>query len=188
MTSRTLAEMTAEVVDSKKACGWLENPGTFPEAMALLHSEVSEALEVWRRWGLSDQTDFRSEQDELDGVEPKPEGVGSEFADILIRLLGDAWIYGEGGGGAPLNLETGAAQVAAIPFAESFPANMNILHDLVSAASRDFDGWGFEVNGGCILRFLRQLSSLYGIDLDTEFDRKLAYNRTREYRHGGKRI
>ena len=25
----------------------------------------------------------------------KPEGVGSEFADIFIRLLDDAWLFGQ---------------------------------------------------------------------------------------------
>jgi hypothetical protein len=187
---KTLAEMTAEVVKNNEDKGWYENCATFPEAMALLHSEVSEALEAWRSWGLEDRTcaghhvHTHGYGDKL----CKPEGVGSEFADIFIRLLDDAWIFGQGGGGAPLDLELGAKQVAPISLAESFPANMNVLHDLISAASRNFDGWGFEVQGGCILLFLRQLCELYGIDLTAEYERKIAYNRTRQHRHGGKAI
>jgi NTP pyrophosphatase (non-canonical NTP hydrolase) len=54
----------------------------FPAHIAMLHSEVSEALEEWRvaRW---------SETRE-DG---KPIGVGPEFADVLIRLIDTANLY-----------------------------------------------------------------------------------------------
>ena len=109
---KTIAEMQAEVVEINKALGWHDKNVTFPEAMAMLHSEVSEALEAWRVWGTEDAT--------KPVHAPKPEGIGSEFADILIRLLDDC--------------------------------------------------------------------ELYGVDLQAEYERKVAYNRTRPYRHGGKRI
>lgn len=56
--------------------GWFEKDRTFGEDIALLHSEVSEALEAYRDgdWGSTRE----------DG---KPEGVDSELADVLIRLL-----------------------------------------------------------------------------------------------------
>ena len=57
---KTLAQMTAEIVENNTAKGWYENCATFPEAMALLHSEVSEALEAWRHWGLKDVTISKS--------------------------------------------------------------------------------------------------------------------------------
>ena len=53
---KTLAQMTAEIVENNTAKGWYENCATFPEAMAMLHSEVSEALEAWRKYGLEDVT------------------------------------------------------------------------------------------------------------------------------------
>jgi len=55
--------------------------------MALLHTEVSEAVEAWRKFGTADAI-----YTESDGGQhgSKPEGIGSEFADILIRLLGTA--------------------------------------------------------------------------------------------------
>jgi NTP pyrophosphatase (non-canonical NTP hydrolase) len=112
-----LAWMGAVVHEVNEANGWHEQEVPFPEAVALLHSEVSEALEAWRAWGLEDQT---AAPDFTGLSSPKPEGVGSEFADLLIRLL--------------------------------------------------------------------HYSELFGIDLHVEFQRKLAYNRTRGYRHGGKRI
>lgn len=103
-----IAAMTDEVWDYTHRKGWEpDEDRTFGDEMALLHSEVSEALEAYRKWGFMDAT-----------VETKPEGVGSEFADILIRLL--------------------------------------------------------------------HYSRAHGIDLDWEFQRKMRYNHTRPYHHGGK--
>jgi NTP pyrophosphatase (non-canonical NTP hydrolase) len=97
--------------------GWEPDKArTFGDDIALLHSEVSEALEAYRMWKLDDAT----QPDELDSRMPKPEGVGSELADVLVRLL--------------------------------------------------------------------HTCARYGIDLHAEYERKMAYNETRAYRHGGKAL
>lgn len=180
-TGKSLAEMTAEVVANNEAHGWYENCATFPEAMAMLHSEVSEALEAWRKWGVEDVTRNCCDGDP-ECIHNKPEGVGSEFADVFIRLLDDAWLFGQH------DLEHAARRIAPVGVPERFPAAMNVLHDLISAASRDITGWGFEENGAAILVYLRELCEEYGFDLAAEFERKMTYNRSRPYRHGGKRI
>ena len=180
--NRTLAQMTAEIVENNTRLGWHVNLPTVPEAMAMLHSEVSEALEAWRQWGTEDGT-AGSAIVPGGGPGAKPEGVGSEFADIFIRLLDDAWLYAGG------DLEAQTEGLYALN--ESFPANMNALHDLISMASGWWEGEGNEalpVRFTAILVFLRQLCEQYGIDLIAEYERKMAYNRTRSYRHGGKRI
>lgn len=120
---RTLDEVVEQVREVNIEKGWRAkdggaNPGmTFGDYIALLHSEVSEALEAFRTAGLADMTD--AERWNAAGL-PKPEGVGSELADVLIRLV--------------------------------------------------------------------DMADVFGIDLEQEYDRKIAYNRTRDFRHGGKAL
>lgn len=57
--------------------GWEPTNNTFGDLIALLHSEVSEMLEAYRDYKTTDPTIPRG----------KPEGIGSEAADVLIRLL-----------------------------------------------------------------------------------------------------
>ena len=59
---------------------------TIAEEIALLHSEASEALEEHRNGKpLLYHEGFDSEEQELTSV--KPEGIASEYADILIRIF-----------------------------------------------------------------------------------------------------
>ena len=90
--------------------GWTSKPITVPEQIALIHSEASEALESFRN---GDPLSFTGEGG-------KPEGIASEYADIMTRIGHYA----------------------------------------------------------CAL----------GIDLEYEIQRKLAFNLTRGYRHGDKKI
>lgn len=88
--SVALQELSKEILDTNTRLGWEpDSYRTFGDEIALLHSEVSEAFEAFRQWGFDDATikQPKDEDGELVGPLPKPEGVGSEFADIFIRLL-----------------------------------------------------------------------------------------------------
>lgn len=126
----TIARMTAEVREINIEKGWRDEGKSFDEYIALLHSELSEALEAYRDHRLTDATEpvkaIWSEPKKFEPAKsigrttPKPEGVGSEFADVLIRLL--------------------------------------------------------------------DTCDVFGIDLQAEYERKVAFNRTRPYQHGGRTV
>lgn len=116
-------KMIQEVRDINEANGWFDANRTVGDGMALLHSEVSEAFDAWRKHGFQDILTYPALNRTYTSANipvAKPEGYGSELADVLIRLL--------------------------------------------DQCDRD------------------------GVDLVKEFNRKLAYNKTREYRHGGRAV
>ena len=62
-----LNKIAKEVHENAKAKGWWDEKRNIPELLCLIHSEVSEALEAYRK---DDHENFRE-----------------ELADILIRVL-----------------------------------------------------------------------------------------------------
>lgn len=184
VTEADLAEMETEVAGYCEKMGWREQESPFEQSMALLHEEAAEAGSAWRKWGLADHTAQESEA--MPGFVPKPEGVGSEFADVFIRALDDSHLYQLGlprlivsrGGGFGINA--------------GFLVNINTLHGLVARTSMAWDAQPdhFYRPEDCladVVRFTMQLAGHYGIDLLAEYRRKMDYNWTRPYRHGGKR-
>lgn len=114
--NKSLGDMADEVRQVNIEHGWRKEDRTFGDYIALLHSELSEALEAFRDYRLADMTKTAGK----DGPLMKPEGVGSELADVFIRLL--------------------------------------------------------------------DTCDVLGIDLEAEYRRKLAYNKTRPYQHGGRTL
>lgn len=117
MSGKSLQHMQAEVYAYNREHGWYDDDRSFGDEIALLHSELSEALEAYRKQGFA-TTNVETIKDGKSSI--KPDDVGSELADVLIRLVDTCYRH--------------------------------------------------------------------GIDLEAEYERKMRFNRTRPYRHGGKAL
>lgn len=110
-TMTGINEVAKQIHENAVDHGWWDEERGFPEVLALIHSEVSEALEEYRNGRLPTEV--------YAGNNGKPEGIPIELADVIIRVL-------------------------------------------------DYCGYA-------------------GIDIDAAISQKHEYNRTRPYRHGGKK-
>jgi hypothetical protein len=191
--TKTLSEYQQEIYDINVKNGWFDDERQWGDDVALLHSEVSEAFEAFRDWGTEDRTRalcmHEHEEDSWDGsyCHPnhlcKPQGVANEFADVLVRVLDscqrnkidieDVNRLADGNTWQSLN------QV-------SFGTQMAWLHKEISKLLDEDKDVTFTFS--FILSLLRDLNAYHGFDMYGELERKMAYNATRGYRHGNKRV
>lgn len=75
------------VHQNAKNHGWWEEERTFGELIALCHSELSEALEEYRAGKKPTETYYRK-------FDEKMEGIPSELADVVIRIMDMCAFYG----------------------------------------------------------------------------------------------
>ena len=79
MNIKTLVKESHTTATEK---GWWDLPDrNVPELLALIHSEVSEALEAYRDVGIE-----QLDKVWYDNANKKPEGFTIELADVLIRI------------------------------------------------------------------------------------------------------
>ncbi|MEN1989852.1 hypothetical protein [Paenibacillus hubeiensis] len=98
-STKSISELVEAAHENAKSKGWWDEPCSFGESIALIHSEASEALEDFRNG--REVTEVWYENTELrtrfnDPITPncKPCGIPSELADIVIRVLDVCGHYG----------------------------------------------------------------------------------------------
>ena len=175
--------------------GWWDTERTFGDLIALVHSGLSEALEAYRMYGLekfySVDDDFIV-PDDYEGLGLKKlEGVGSELADVVIRVA-DIAEY-EGYSLDPIDdpISDWDALELCLRELESFGDWIARLH-WITAEATSYKGVASEhlvINAlASLIVGVQHMAAHYGIDLDAAIEAKMSYNRTRSYRHGGKAL
>lgn len=195
-------------IDWKKLCadshriakdkGWLEKPRSFDGDIALMHSEISEALEDYRTHrGLNEIYYEDKKGNKYPTLEVakaasqgpfKPCGIPIEFADYVIRIAQYC-------GSNHVDLPYAMHLIKPQPFPSDFEKLCAMLHLRTSLV---YDDWLPKEDTGVLgvseNAFARSLSILFEfcghhkIDLEGAIAMKQAYNEGREYRHGGKKI
>lgn len=179
-----LTAMSTDVRALNTAKGWRPAEGgpgdkTFGDYIALLHTEIGEATE-----------DKDMSQHPL-GVLPKPEGVGAELADTLIRFLDLCDVFAI----VPFDMDNELADVAPAATPTLATDGFGTMTACLHAAATDCYRWAsgprdphhvepFTV----FLRMLVRVAEQSGVDLYAEYTRKMAHNWTRPVRHGGKHL
>jgi len=77
----TLNELGKLANENAKAHGFYDEPNPIPQQIALMHSELSEALECYRD----------GEMELTFNDKGKPLGYPSELADVIIRIVDQAY-------------------------------------------------------------------------------------------------
>ena len=177
-----LSELQKEAHAIAVAHGWWDEERTFGELIALVHSELSEALEAYRQYG--DMLPRLRRFHQIDGWSTgladehggQPVGVPSELADVVIRIVDMAEYY-EG----TLTAEGGTPEQASVG------DWIALAHYWLSQAYGEVPRYRATNLNNCLVVVYRMIEH-YGIDLDAAIEAKMEYNRTRSYRHGGKAL
>ncbi len=214
---KTIEQMTKEIRENVIAKGFRPATGgpglnTWGDYVALLHTEVSEMLEAYRSWRLESIGDTACTVSSCPrfGKTPtasdcagkpdrpghsvhinKPEGVGSEAADVLIRLLDMADVFGFRLASPGEELADALPVYPASGMPSTFGGMVAWLHGEVAKLypyTIEIPTVTIRNQARFVLRSLVALSQRCEIDLMAEYERKMAYNRTRPYQHGGRTL
>lgn len=203
---KTIGDMIAEVREVNTALGWRTGGNTLGDYAALLHTEVGETTEAYRDHRLADATQrpeltpkarpgsTRCTACRATEVEylrqqagprpPKPEGVGSELADIVIRLFDTCDVLGFRVWDPDMEL----ADVAPLSEHGVLVYSIRTFGDWMAWLHRHIVRFQDARDGAQLLRAVVTVAERFGFDLTFEYQRKIAYNRTRPYQHGGRTL
>jgi hypothetical protein len=180
MNAKWINDFIKEAHGTAVEKGWWETERPVDEVHVLIHSEISEAVEHYRAGAMK----------LFHLPNGKPDGFGIEIADVAIRAA-DAL------GRLQYTSKISDADAAKIDEITDTPEPnttimtlLNALHNLTSEVSASFCIGksnflyceGLEIiiwRCYCICKFL-------SLDFKALAAEKMAYNKTRPYRHGGK--
>ena len=172
-----LVELQREAHAIALSKGWWDEERTFGDCIALVHSELSEALEAYRDEVLPSKPHLLSTK------------VASELADVVIRVADMAEWWGMSVAVTSHELD--------VCYAGEVIAGCHSFGDWIAALHR-FPGNAFshrlrslnvvEDDLKAVVYGVQRMADHYGIDLDAAIEAKMEYNRTRSYRHGGKAL
>jgi NTP pyrophosphatase (non-canonical NTP hydrolase) len=164
MTDINWTEQARECHEIAASKGWWDGDRDSDEVYALIHSEVSEALEAWRK---------TPDEDEM------WDKVAEELVDVAIRILDWA-----GHWEMPINPHAGPGRP--VEFGELFATlHHQIARAWASVGSDDEAAWLSETLGW-IVDWFRWMGPT-GLDLSPILEAKKTKNRARPHRHGGLR-
>ena len=202
---KTMAEWAKEIHENAVAHGWWEEDRTISEICALIHSELSEALEEARAarpmMYVMDEYNGEYIQNPKYFGAKKPEGIAVELADAVIRVL-DWMAYC--GQEYRLDIVEEQGERIAAGYArsetepEELPEFIAYLHDIVSMIHlRLMDinkvRWSRRKKkrqteamaaAGSVVFLVNGWLRMQGIQLREVMEIKHRYNKTRPYKHG----
>lgn len=164
ITTNDLIAYQSEIFEINKANGFwdmgVENR-SFPQHISLVHSEVSEAVEADRK-------------DLNDDKLPEYKGRVVELADVAIRILDHT-----GAHGVAYTIDTGEDYVMRYADFSEFSAEIHLLISKWYATKNV--AWAF-----IILHEIVAYVNENQVPFIEIIEKKLAVNRARGYKHGGK--
>ena len=183
-----LADLQREAHAIAKEHGWWDEERTFGDLIALVHSELSEALEAYRSNPNSVGPSVGPIYWHNVGTKRPPYGVAIELADVVIRVADIAEHYEE-------NLEV---YVRATPTL-AYEGNTSTFGEWIAVIHKQLsDAWGawYVQEDRCLwvnalaraVALTYRMAAYYSINLDAAIEAKMEYNRSRPYRHGGKAL
>ena len=176
-----LRDLQREAHAIAKVHGWWDEPRTFGGLIALVHSELSEALEAYRDEVLPSKPHLLSTK------------VASELADVVIRVADMAEWYGL----ENLQEWIDSLRESDLSGITTFGEWITCCHLLASKAIEQLHEDANDPEHGIKMAFgrlgslvmlIQRMAAHYGIDLDAAIVAKMEYNQSRPYRHGGKAL
>lgn len=178
-------DLAAEVHKNAVDHGWWDEERDFSEIVALVHSELSEALEEYRNGKPNIYYEIVEEATLYANGEPyeryerkKPEGVVVELADCVIRILDYC-------GKRKIDIAAALECRRAGNDTYTLPQLVTECHYLISQAYKEIEPRSLYF-AECI-NLIEFWCKENGGNLEEAIRIKHEYNKSRPYRHGGKK-